>query len=670
MTSTVAEIAHVLFLDLVGYSKETTGAQGRLIGELNRAVAETPTFAAAKEAGRVLGLPTGDGMALLFSGDVAAPARCAVELQTALRNGPLKVRMGVHSGLVQRGTDISGRENVAGEGINMAQRVMDAAGAGEIVLSDQYAAWLAQFDGWGDRIGEAQEIVAKHGVRLRVHALRSGPARPAKAPTEGATRVVLLYKRKAQPDETILAAVESNLEAQGHQVFIDRHLRIGVEWAKAIEERIRLADWVIAIVSDSALGSEMLEYELEIAADEHRRRGKPFILPVRVGEDRPLEGPVGSIVNPLNFTVWSGPEDEPRVLREILGTIEEPPKPPESPALEPVGGAVPPDSPFYVERATDGEFMGALKRHESILLVKGPRQMGKTSLIGRGARLAREEGWRVAMTDFQKLSTAQLASEDGFYRLLAHTLARALKFHYDFENEWLDVFGANMNMDCFVRALLEESDVPFVWFMDEADKIFGAPFASDFFGLVRSWHNSRATEPGGPWDRFTVVMGYATEAHLFIQDLNQSPFNVGRQLALDDFDALQVEELNRRYGAPLKTGEIPDLMRLIGGQPFLVRRALDVLARGAMDFPTLVATADRDDGPFGDHLKRILVSVSQLPEVMEALKTSLQRPDLRDAAGFPRLLSAGVVRQRADGQVELRCEAYRSYLAAHLGAEG
>ena len=666
MTPTVAEISHVLFLDLVGYSKETTGAQGRQIGELNRAVSQTPTYAAAKEAGRVLGLPTGDGMALLFSGDVAAPARCATELQGVLKKGPLKVRMGVHSGLVQRGTDISGRDNVAGEGINMAQRVMDAAGTGEIMLSDQYAAWLVQFDGWEGKVGDAQEIVAKHGVRLRVHALSAG-GKPAKAPTEGATRVVLLYKRKAQPDETILATIESNLEAGGHAVFIDRHLKIGVEWAKAIEERIRLADWVVAVVSDSALGSEMLEYELEIAADEHRRRGKPFILPVRVGDDRPLEGPVGSIVNPLNFAVWGGPQDEPRVLRQILETIQTPPAPPETIALEPVGGAVPPDSPFYVERATDAEFMQALRKSESILLVKGPRQVGKTSLIGRGARLARDEEWRIAMTDFQKLSTAQLSSEDVFYRLLAYTLAKALKFKYDFENEWLDVFGANMNMDCFVRALIDDSETPLVWFMDEADKMFGAPFASDFFGLVRSWHNSRATEPDGPWGRFTVVMGYATEAHLFIQDLNQSPFNVGRQLPLDDFDPLQVEEMNRRYGAPLKPADIPRLMALIGGQPFLVRRALDTLARGTMDLTTLLESADRDEGPFGDHLKRILVSVSQLPEVVDALRLSLRQPDLRDAPGYPRLLSAGVIRQRPDGKAELRYEIYRRYLSAHLG---
>jgi len=316
----------------------------------------------------------------------------------------------------------------------------------------------------------------------------------------------------------------------------------------------------------------------------------------------------------------------------------------------------------------DAEFMAALAQNESILLVKGPRQMGKTSLIGRGAKFARQQNWRIAMTDFQRLSSTPLASDDRFYMLLARMLAKSLRFEYDFENEWLDVFGANMNLDNFIRSLIESSDVPLVWFMDEADKLFGAAFASDFFGLVRSWHNSRATEPGGPWSRFTVVLGYATEAHLFIQDLNQSPFNVGRQIELSDFGLATVQDLNRRYDSPLNEDQIRTLMQLIGGQPFLVRRALDVLARRTMDFATLMEVADRDDGPFGDHLKRILISVSQLPGVLEALRTSLDSPELRETDGYHRLLAAGIIAQESDRSVKLRCELYLKYLRQHFGS--
>src|SRR5262249_51749244 len=112
--------------------------------------------------------------------------------------------------------------------------------------------------------------------------------------------------------------------------------------------------------------------------------------------------------------------------------------------------------------------------------------------------------------------------------------------------------------------------------------------------------------------------------------------------------------------------EVQALRALIGGQPFLTRRALDVVKRGAMDFPALLAQADRDDGPFGDHLKRILVAVSQLPEVLEALRSSTLSSQLKDAAGFHRLVAAGVMYQTGNNDVAFACELYRKYLGAHL----
>jgi serine/threonine protein kinase len=482
--------------------------------------------------------------------------------------------------------------------------------------------------------------------------------------------IVVLYRRKAQPDEQLLEALEQYLTSLGHEVFIDRHLKIGVEWAKAIEARIRSADAVIALLSNSSAGSDMLEYELETASDEARKRGKPHILPVRIGSPENLDGAAGAVLERLNYCQWNGPEDNARALSEIAASLAEPAKPKtREVTLEPVGGAVPPGSPFYIERRADPEFLHAIEAGESIVLIKGPRQMGKTSLLGRGAQAARNLGYRHAFTDFQKFSTSQMSTEDQFYRLLAATLSRQLGVKYDFENEWLDVFGPGINMDNFIRAALEEAKVHVAWFMDEADKLFSAPFASDFFGLVRSWHNSRATEPHGPWNKLTVVISYATEAHLFIQDLNQSPFNVGRQLQLQGFNREQIEELNRRYGAPLTTpAELQSLQVVTAGQPFLTRRALDVIQRGVMDFPSLLANAARDDGPFGDHLKRILVAVSQLPEVVAALKSSLESPQLKDAEGIHRLLSSGVLYQTSDNRIAFTCDLYRQYLGSHLAA--
>jgi class 3 adenylate cyclase len=712
MTDTAArsvQIAHVLFLDIVGYSRETTTTQGRLLERLNAAVSGAAAFAEATARGTALPLPTGDGMALLFYEDVTAPARCAVEVTRALNADPIPLRMGIHSGLVQKQMDIAGKENVVGEAINTAQRVMDFGEAGHILLSAQYAGWLGQFDEWKERVTPLGEGVAKHGLRLSVFSLhgrdfgkadapprmtasggpptaRASKSAPTPAPASShaavpaavtpAQNVVRLYKsattgrRNGNPDEAVLTFLEESLKADGHSVYVDRGGKLSSQWARQIEEQIRGADAVVAIVSPRSLQSEMLTFELETADDQYHRTGKPLILPVSIGLDNGVEGPVAAIIAPLNQFRWEGQGDDHKLVAELLSAIREPLKPRAVEVrLEPVGGAVPPDSPFYIERACDADLRNAILAQESILLIKGARQIGKTSLEARGAKLAREQGWRVAVTDFQKLNTTQMADEDRFYRLLAMTLARQLKYQYDFQNEWDDLFGANLNMENFLRELLDAADEPLIWCMDEVDKLFAAPFASDFFGLVRSWHNSRSTEPFGPWSKLTVLIAYATEAHLFIQDLNQSPFNVGRRLDLEDFNLQQVVDLNGRYGSPLQSyTEAERLHELIGGQPFLARRALDALATGKWDFAGLMDAADRDDGPFSDHLKRILVSVSQLPEVTEYVQGVLAgkaTPGTNQSAYY-RLLAAGVIRQDRDGSVRFRCDLYRRYLQEHL----
>ena len=193
------EIAHVLFTDIVGYSKLPIDQQSELLGELNRVVRATEQFRAAETAGKLVRLPTGDGMALAFFTSVDAPVRCALEIAGALKSRPkIQLRMGVDSGPVDQIVDVNDRPNVAGAGINMAQRVMDCGDAGHILLSRRVAADLAQYSKWQPQLHDLGEAEVKHGVIVSLVNLYTetlgNPALPEKV--QRAQRLETLRGRK------------------------------------------------------------------------------------------------------------------------------------------------------------------------------------------------------------------------------------------------------------------------------------------------------------------------------------------------------------------------------------------------------------------------------------------------------------------------------------------
>jgi len=159
------EIAHVLFIDIVGYSKLLTDEQSEALQELNQIVRNTEAARGAEAAGQLTILPTGDGMALVFTGSVEEPVEAALEISHALRAQPsLPVRMGIHSGPVHHVKDANERENIAGVGINIAQRVMDCGDAGHILVSKRVADDLAQQRRWQPYLHELGDVEVKHGV--------------------------------------------------------------------------------------------------------------------------------------------------------------------------------------------------------------------------------------------------------------------------------------------------------------------------------------------------------------------------------------------------------------------------------------------------------------------------------------------------------------------------
>jgi len=167
------EIGHVLFIDIVGYSKLLINEQSEQIQTLKEIVRGTEQFRIAEAEGKLLRLPTGDGGALVFRNSPEAPVRCALEITKELQKHPgskekpqLRLRMGIHSGPVNEVTDLNEQANIAGAGINIAQRVMDCGDGGHILLSQRLADDLVHYRQWQPQLHDLGEVEVKHGVRV------------------------------------------------------------------------------------------------------------------------------------------------------------------------------------------------------------------------------------------------------------------------------------------------------------------------------------------------------------------------------------------------------------------------------------------------------------------------------------------------------------------------
>lgn len=336
-----------------------------------------------------------------------------------------------------------------------------------------------------------------------------------------------------------------------------------------------------------------------------------------------------------------------------------------SSVLDPLGGAVSLQSPFYVTRPIDGEVHHAVAHHAGLVLIKGARQVGKSSLLARALDRARRSGMRVAFSDVQALGRDDLHSAAAFFQALGRSLADQVAVTSPVDAEWNVQDSPNTNVSRYVqRAVLGAAEGPLVWGIDEVDRLIGREYAIDVYGLFRSWYNRRALDPLAPWRRLTLVLAYATEAHLLIPDLNQSPFNVGVRVMVEDFTRAEVVELNTSHGSPLATdAEVDRLVALVGGHPFLLQTALHALTHGST-LDRLEHDSGRGAGPLADHLRRIGMLLASDTTAKQAMRTIIAGGRCPNRDIFYRLRSAGLVVGDGPDVARPRCGLYAAYLGA------
>ncbi|KYC42840.1 ATPase [Scytonema hofmannii PCC 7110] len=498
--------------------------------------------------------------------------------------------------------------------------------------------------------------------------------------------IFISYKRNADPDEALALQLYHSL-SQHHEVFIDQRMVVGTRWAECIEKQLCKSDFLIVFLSSRSVHSEMLGLEIQRAHElAQLHGGRPAILPVRLAYREQFQYPLSAYLDSINWAFWQDDSDTPRLIAELtqaiaggelsIGEAQKPsllrasealsfPRPFPNAQLEMPEGTMDSESQFYVERPCDAIALRTIEQKGVTIAIKGSRQVGKSSLLIRIKETAEKAGKRVAYLDFQLFDKAALQDSELFFRQFCSWVSDELDMEDRVDECWRAPLGNTQRCTRYIsRHILKGlGKQPLVLAMDEVDKVFDAEFRNDFFGMLRSWHNCRATTP--IWKNFDLTLVTSTEPYQLIDDLNQSPFNVGQVIEMGDFGPEQVADLNQRHGLPFNPSEERRLIGLLGGHPYLIRRSLYLIASQQISPNDLFANAINDSGPFGDHLRHHLSLLHNKTELIQGLLEIIRQNNCADKRIFWRLRGAGLVREEGKAIVP-RCQLYAEYFRENL----
>lgn len=329
-----------------------------------------------------------------------------------------------------------------------------------------------------------------------------------------------------------------------------------------------------------------------------------------------------------------------------------------------------PDSAFYIERVPyETQCYEAILQPGALIRIKAPQQMGKSLLVERLLKKVDLKGYRIANLSLKLADRIHFTALDKFLRWFCINVSQLLGLPSQLDGYW-DESGMGSKVSCttyFEEYLLKQADTPLVLCLDDVDWLFPYPeIYEDFFALLRSWHekaNSRKL-----WKNLRLVLIHSTEVYVRL-NIEQSPFNVGTSVELQELNKQQVQDLAKQHGLNWDTTQVEQLMNVIGGHPSLVQQALSHLkTHQDVTLDTLLETAPTESGIYGYHLRSHLLDLQQHPELAFALKkvvTVIESVRLETMQSY-KLHSMGLVRIQGN-KVEPRCNLYRQYFYDRLG---
>jgi len=339
--------------------------------------------------------------------------------------------------------------------------------------------------------------------------------------------------------------------------------------------------------------------------------------------------------------------------------------------LEFPGSPLPLNSKFYINRPPIEELAyEEIDIPGSIIRIKAPSKMGKSSLLQRIIAHAKAQGFRTVNLDFQQAEESVFVNLDKFLRWFCANIARQLQLPPNLDDYWEEDIGSKISCTFYLqRYVLSEIDAPILLTLNEVNRLLEyEKIAKDFLPLMRSWHEEAQLEEGFQQLRFVVV--HSTEIYTSL-NINQSPFNVGLPLVLPELTLEQVQELARRYQLDgMNESQIADLMAMVGGHPYLIQLALYHLRYANLNLPQLLENAPTLAGVYSHHLRHQFAMVEKNPELVAALQQIVMATESvrLDAIAAYKLESMGLITLRGN-QATIRCELYRRYLREQLFQE-
>ncbi|MEH1870568.1 AAA-like domain-containing protein [Nostoc sp.] len=331
-------------------------------------------------------------------------------------------------------------------------------------------------------------------------------------------------------------------------------------------------------------------------------------------------------------------------------------------------GAVPLDSPIYVERSSiEEQIYTEIRKPGALVRIKAPKEMGKTSLLLRVLDYAKYQGYRTVSLNLEQTDQAILSDLNRFLRWLCANISSQLQLEPKLDEYWDEDIGSKVSCSLYIRNyLLEQIDSPLVLALDEVNHIFEYPqVAKDFLPLLRSWYEDARRLP--ICQKLRLIIVHSTEIYVPLQ-LQQSPFNVGLPIQLTSFSLEQVQQLAQQYGINWADGdEAKQLMDIVGGHPALVNIALYYLNRGEVTLPQLLETASTCTGVYFHHLQRHWITLQEQTELAIALATVINSTEpipLEPIIAY-KLSSMGLIKLD-NNQATPSCQLYRQYFQSKL----